>query len=213
MNPALGATIVGSNVSIAAQASTRERFYLNTAKPAPTNGTITHLRYCYYGREDDNRNTYQALMALYRLEQPRPGSRNYRRIMDTVSIVKRAPLSRVPSADALLPGFSCDSVELERSVQVLLGDVIGACIYDTLINSIRQLDVVSRSDNGYRMLYNSADDEDCENGILPEVVGSNLEQTSIPRILHVFAEICKLLAVSDGLKLFYPINNNYVSIH
>jgi hypothetical protein len=131
--------------------------------------------------------------------------------MDTVSVVKRTPLSQVLPADALLPGFNCDSVELERSVQVLPGDVIGACIYDTL--SIRQLDVVSRSDNGYRMLYNSADDEDCENGVLPEVVGSNLEQTSIPRILHVFAEICKLLAISDGLKLFYPINNNYFSIH
>ena len=126
-------------------------------------------------------------MALYR---PVPGSNNYRRITDTVTVNKCTPLSQVPPTDILLPGFNCDSVELEESVQILQGDVIGACIYDTI--RIRQLDVVSRSDNGYPMLFNSADDEDCENGVLPEVVGSNLKQTRILRILHIFAEICKL---------------------
>ena len=127
-------------------------------------------------------------MALYR---PEPASNNYQRITNIVSVIKHTPISQVPSADALLPGFNCDSIELEESVQILLGDVIGACIYDTLF-SIRRLDVVSRNDNGYRMLYNSADDEDCENGVLPVVVGSDLEQTDFLRILHIFAEICKL---------------------
>ena len=180
---------MGSNVSTAAQVSTRERFYLNTPRPAPINGTITHFRYCYYGEEDSDRNIYQALMALYR---PEPGSgTNYQRITDTVSVIKRTPLSEVPQAEALLPGFNCDSIELEESVQVLLGDVIGACIYDTF-SSIDRLDVVSESEDGYFMLYNSADDEDCENRVLPElVIGSNLEKSSILRILHIFAEICK----------------------
>lgn len=201
-NPAGDATVVGSNVSIAAQPSTRERFYLNTDRPAPTNGTVTHLRYCYYGREDNNQNAYQALMALYR---PNSGSNNYRRIMDTVSVIKHTPLSQVSPADALLPGFNCDFVELEESVQVLQGDVIGACIYDTLIRStIRRLDVISQSDNGYHMLYNSADDEDCENGVLPEVVGSNLEQTRTLRILHIFAEICKLSFKMPKINTFIP---------
>ena len=127
-------------------------------------------------------------MALYR---PEPVNNNYRRITNTVSVIKHTPISQVPPADALLPGFNCDSIELEESVQVLPGDVIGACIYDTLI-SIRRLDVVSLNDNEYRMLFNSADDEDCENRVLPDVVGSNLEQTDSLRILHIFAEICKL---------------------
>ena len=188
INEVKGAAIVGSNVSTPSQVSTLERFYLNTARPAPCNGTITSLRYCYYGREDSNRNTYQLLVALYR---PEPRSNNYQRITNTISIIKRTPISQVPLADALLPGFNCDSVELEESVQVLPGDVIGACIYDTLI-SIRRLDVVSLNDiAGYRMLFNSANDEDCENRVLPEVVGSNLEQTNFLRILHIFADICK----------------------
>ena len=138
-------------------------------------------------------------MALYR---PMPGSSNYQRITDTVTINKRTPLSQVPPADVLLPGFNCDSVGLEESVRILQGDVIGACIYDTI--RIRQLDVVSRSDNGYPMLFNSADDEDCENGVLPEVVGSNLKQTSILRILHVFAEICKLSFQMPKINTFIP---------
>ena len=50
------------------QVSSQDRFYLNTARPAPCNGTITHFGYCYYGRQDDidERETYQALVSVYR---------------------------------------------------------------------------------------------------------------------------------------------------
>ena len=169
----------------------RNRFYLNTARPAPCNGTITSLRYCYYGREDSNRNTYQVLVALYR---PEPGSNNYQNITNTISITKQTPISQVPLADALLPGFNCDSVELEESVQVLAEDVIGVC--HTNDNNLNRLDVVSRTNNGYNMFYIDTDQlndiNNCESGVLPDVVGDNLQETGILRILHIFAEICEL---------------------
>ena len=61
-------SIIGTNVLIPMQVSSQDRFYLNTARPAPCNGTITHFGYCYYGRQGDinERETYQALVSVYR---------------------------------------------------------------------------------------------------------------------------------------------------
>ena len=185
--------IIGSNVSTPTQVSISERFYLNTNRSAPCNGTITRFGYCYYGREDNNRNTYQVLVSLYR---PVAGN-NYRNILtnsNAVSIIKQTPRSRVPPDDALLPGFNCDSIELEESVQVLERDVIGVCLTDD--NNLNRLDVVSMTNDGYRMRYIDADQNiinNCES--LPELVGDNLRETGNLRILHIFAEICELPSI------------------
>ena len=141
-------------------------------------------------------------MALYR---PVAGN-NYERITDTISIIKQTPPSRVPRADALLPGFNCDSSELDESVQVLTGDVIGVCIFDSLILDINRLDMVSLNGNGYLMLFDSADDADCEEGVLPNVIGSNLGQTESLRIMHIFAEI---LTYKSSWQLAYQVTKNY----
>ena len=112
---------------------------------------------------------------------------NYINITNTVPIIKQTPLSEVPLADALLPGFNCDSVELEESVQVIEGDVIGACVVDNSL--LERLDVVSENNNnnGYRMRYDDANN--CES--LLEIIGDNLQETGNDRILHIFAEICE----------------------
>ena len=65
-------------------------------------------------------------MSIYRLV----AGNSYINITNTVPIIKRTPRSEVPLTDALLPGFNCDSVDLKESVQVLEGDVIGACVVD-----------------------------------------------------------------------------------
>ena len=105
--------------------------------------------------------------------------------MNTVPIIKRTSRSEVPLDDALLPGFNCDSVELEESVQVLEGDVIGACVDDDLFD---RLDVVSENNNnGYRMRYEDANN--CES--LQRIIDDNLQDTGDGRILHIFAEICE----------------------
>ena len=177
-------SIIGNNLSTPTDESSRERLYLNIARPAPCNGTIRQFGYCYYGRDDDDRDAYQVLLSIYRLV----AGNSYTSITNTVSIIKRTPLSEVPLADALLPGFNCDTVELEESVQVLEGDVIGACVADN--DFFEELDVVSESNNGDLMLYIDADDiNDCES--LPVTISDNLRATR-DRILHIFAEICKL---------------------
>lgn len=181
---------IGSNVSESSRPATSERFYLNTARPANCSGNITKFSYCYYGREDSEANVYLVLVALYRRV---PGRNTYERLMNTVTITKRTPRLQVAEDEALQPEFSCDSFELGRSVPILAGDVIGACTFRE--DNFRQLDVVSFSDSGYHMPYDSAGDASCETGQLPLEVGSELElpgEGDPPRILHIFAEICKL---------------------
>ena len=182
-------SIIGNNLSIPTEESSHERLYLNIARPAPCNGTIRQFGYCYYGRDDDDRDTYRVLLSIYRLV----AGNSYTSITNTVSIIKRTPLSEVPLADALLPGFNCDKVELEESIQVLEGDVIGACVADN--DFFEELDVVSESNNGDLMLYIDADDiNDCES--LPVTISDNLRATR-DRILHIFAEICKLSSLCN----------------
>ena len=161
----------------------RNRLYLNTARPAPCNGTIRQFGYCYYGNDNNNERTYQVLVSIYR---PVAGN-DYINITNIVPIIKRTPLSDVQLTDALLPGFNCDSVELEESVQVIEEDVIGACVVDNSL--LERLDVVSRNNNnnGYRMPYDDANN--CEN--LQRIIGDNLQRTGDGRILHIFAQICE----------------------
>ena len=177
-------SIIGSNVSTRIGDDNNDRFYLNTARPAPCNGTIKQFGYCYYGNSDNENNEriYQVLVSIYR-----PAANgSYTNIANTVSIIKRTPLSEVPLADALQTGFNCDRMELEESVQVLERDVIGACVVDNSL--LERLDVVSENNNnGYRMRYDDANN--CEN--LPEIIGDNLQETRNDRILHIFAEICE----------------------
>ena len=177
-------SIIGSNVSTPTDDANMNRLYLNTARPAPCNGTIRQFGYCYYGNDNNNERTYQVLVSIYR---PVAGN-DYINIMNTVPIIKQTPISEVPPADALLPGFNCDSVELEESVQVIEEDVIGACVVDNSL--LERLDVVSRNNdnNGYRMYYDDANN--CEN--LPRIIiGNNLQRTGDGRILHIFAQICE----------------------
>ena len=209
-----GSTIIGSNVStpiLLNEVFSRDRFYLNTAIPAPYNGNITRFGYCYYGRPDNGRETYQALVSVYR---PMAAGNGFMNIMNAVPIIKRTPISQVPVADALMPGSNCDSIELGASVQVLEGDVIGVCLSSD--DGLRRLDVVSESmDNGYRMLYvNSNSINDCAS--LPGIVlretaesGGNpvLEELAESLILHIFAEICELLSIEDVIIIMCVISS------
>lgn len=172
-----------------------DRFYLNTARPAPCNGTIKQFGYCYYGCDDidDDENTmsYKVLVSIYRLVD----GNDYTNIGNsTVPIIKQTPISQVSPADALLPGFNCDSVELEESVPVLEGDVIGVCLANNN-DLFNRLDVVSRTESddndGYSIRYTNANN--CEN--LPMSIVDNALEFQDNRILHIFAEICELIPI------------------
>ena len=126
--------------------------------------------------------TYQSLVALYRpVNEDR-----YERITGTVVISKRTPAIQVPLAEPLHPGFNCDSLELKEHIEVLEGDVIGACIYQT--RRSRRLDLVSSTGIGFNLMSTGSTTNNCENGVLPaELAGLN--EDSDPVILHVYAEI------------------------
>ena len=181
--------IIGSSDNSSSEVDSNQDFYLNTGRPANCSGTITTLRYCYYGQSDNDRNTYQSSVALYRLMNGRTNI--YVRVSDTIAISKRTPISDVPPAETLLPGFNCDSYKLNESIRVQTGDVIGACIDND--GPIRQLNLVSNNENAYDILFADSDYVGCRNSIsfLLNRISEIDFQTTQNRILHVYAEISK----------------------
>lgn len=180
--------IIGSNNSTPAVAFNFEGFFLNTLRPAPSNGTIKTLEYCYYGRRDNSVRRYQSLVALYR----RSDQETMTRVSDTIQIMKWLPSDNVPQADVLLQGFNCDYLDLNTNISVIAGDLIGACIYDN--SDIEQLNLVSLTDSGDFLPVDSVNHADCDTGTLPRrLMNDHLEATNRRVLLHLFAEISKLL--------------------
>jgi hypothetical protein len=158
--------------------------YLNTDRPATCNGTISLLQYCYYGRADIFQNTYRSLIAIYRPVN----QSHYVRVSETISVTRRSyPFPLIPQADNLLPGFNCDLQRLTQSVDVVAGDIIGVCIYNS--GGTSEIDMITFRPGGYRMLFEGIGDIRCDTGEMPQVVGDRLQQDSFPRVLHISAEI------------------------
>ena len=167
-----------------------EGFYLNTVRPAPSNGTITTIEYCYYGRRDNSMRIYQSLVAVYRLST----RGTMTRVSDTISIAKRLPSDNVLPSDVLLQGFNCDYLELNENISVIVGDLIGACIYDN--SDIEVLNLVSLTERGDFLPVDSVNHADCESGELPRrLMEDHLENTMRRVTLHLFAEIGMLMHV------------------
>ena len=176
--------VIGSNVTTRLTPFNSDGFYLNTARPAPSNGTITGFSYCFYGNRDNSIRIYQSLVALYRAREGR--IKRYERVSDTFVISKRTPFTQ---------GFNCTSYELNVGLQVLQGDMIGACIYDT--SNTGQLDLVSLSslNESYTLLSESVHHADCDTEVLPDrILEDALERTRQNVILHISAEISKLFS-------------------
>ena len=166
------------------------RLYLNTERSATCNGTVSVVRYCYYGHADFLvQQTYRSLIALYRPVN----ESHYKRISDTISVTKRSyPAPLTPQADNFLPGFSCDKQKLTSSVEVQTGDIVGFCTFDS--GGISQINMVTFRRSlfavaGYSMMFEGADTAGCNTGVMPQVVGNRLQQAFTFRILHVSAEI------------------------
>ena len=160
--------------------------YLNTDRPAAGNGTITFVEYCYYGVLDILQNTYRSLIAVYRPVN----QSHYERVSETISITRRSyPFPLTSQADNILPGFNCNSQVLIPSIRVQTGDIVGVCIYNS--GGTSELDVITFRLGGYRMLFEGG--IRCDTGEMPLLVGDRLRLDSAPRVLHVSAEICKLI--------------------
>ena len=192
---AFGNTIIGSNISMEFQSENDQRLYLNTERNATCNGTITTINYCYYGTSDSNPRIYQSLVAVYR---PTSDGRDFEIVSPSIRIQRQTTGStsdQSSSDDILLPGFNCDAYQLEESIPVQIGDVIGACIDE--IQGTRRLNMVSRTDEDERynnniLLNIGADNAGCSDGALPtEIMHDDLSEIR-RRILHVFSEISKI---------------------
>lgn len=177
------------------QSENNRRLYLNTERNATCNGTITTINYCYYGPSDSNPRIYQSLVAVYR---PISDGRDFEIVSPSIRIQRQTTGSdsdQSSSDDILLPGFNCDTYQLEESIPVQIGDVIGACIDE--IQGTRQLNLVSKvdTDEGYNniLLNIGANDAGCSDGVLPREIQmrNNLNEIN-RRILHVFSEISKI---------------------
>ena len=160
--------------------------YLNTDRPATCNGTISLLEYCYYGDFDIFQETYRSLIAVYRLVN----ESRYERVSETISITRRSyPFPLTSQADNILPGFNCNSQVLTPSIRVETGDIIGICIYNSRGTS--ELDMITFRPGGYRMMFEGG--VRCDTGEMPLVLGDRLQPDRFRRVLHVSAEICKLI--------------------
>ena len=167
---------IGSNLQSSQMPSNANSFYLNTARPAGCNGTVTRLDYCYYGFSGLSSVPYTATVAFYRPSTD--GS--YTRVSDTITITH----SPLPA------GFNCETYNLSREVTLQQDDVIGTCIYEIGGNTQRGLRLVTRQNNGfgYNMMRASTNDAGCTTGTLPEVL-NGLTPDETRRVLHLQAVI------------------------
>jgi hypothetical protein len=158
-----------------------ERFYLNTADPAPCNGTINGWRYCFYNPSIiRNSRIYSTAFAVYRSVDT-----GYQRISNVTVVSWRGS-----DINALPQRFNCFNISV-NNFPIETGDIVGGCIYDPAGGgSTRQLDIVGQNAAGYSLIQMNINDEShCSNNLLPSNV-FNSELSSInSRILHLYATI------------------------
>ena len=171
--------IIGTSNETAYNAARGRRFYLNTAAPAPCNGTINGWRYCFYNPSDiRNDRTYITTFAAYRAT-----ATGYQRVSN-VTVVSWSGRD----INDLSQRFNCFNISVNDFI-IEAGDIVGGCIYDPVGGSTRQLDIVGRNAAGYSLMRMN-DESQCEQNSLPKSISSDqLNGVLSSRILHVYANI------------------------
>ena len=175
--------IVGTNIETAFTVERYERFYLNTAHPAPCNGTINSWRYCFYnpGNIGDNY-IYKTTFAIYRAVDT-----GYQRVSNVTTV----SWSGREINDLGSPSFNCYNVSI-NSFTIEAGNFVAACVYESA-DETRQLDVVGRRAADYSLMRMNDVSQCSENSLPSNVLSSQLTRTS--RILHLYAIITSTLKV------------------
>ena len=170
--------IIGTNDETPYDRNTTQRLYLNLNSSAGCIGTISSYRYCYY-QPSVVENRYNAVVAVYRLM-----NNVYQPLDGTEFTIE---VRTVPLPGTLVCGNTDD---LGTSVQLQLGDVVGACIFDPGMQR-EQLNLVGQSANG-STLY-SASNSGCARNTLPPAVSVQDLSPLTSTILHLSAIISKSL--------------------
>lgn len=161
-------------------------FYLNRNNPAQCNGTITSYSYCYYSPAMPTGGMYEATIGVYRSIG---GDRFQLLDGSTMTIT-------LDGSTSLQPGFACQKLNISSgAIRVQIGDVLGACIYDRNSPMIEQLNLVGRATDTVHTLLGMGIDNDCrQRSRLPSPVDSLQLMRHSGRILHLYANIGKLLS-------------------
>ena len=177
---------VGTNNEIAFTAERKESFYLNTAHPAPCNGTINSWRYCFYNPSTSiyNNRIYSTSFAVYRAVGT-GDSAHYLRVSNITTVSWHG--SEINRSQ----NFNCYNVSV-NAFTIEAGDIVGACVYDPEDTQIRQLDIVGRVATGYSLMRTDNGFSQCEYS-LPSNISRNQLSNRKSRILHLYANITGML--------------------
>ena len=191
---------IGNGDETAASPSRAQRFYLNTADPAPCTGNITSWRVCYYGPDNvDDRGSYWATYAVYRRRRNSDiGNFSYERVSEmfrAIRTVVRYTTADIVDGEIVEGGFNCynDSIDTGNSpLTVQAGDILSACVFDPenlafVVNRL-QLDIVGESESSGQSLL-QMDTTGCTTEAIPSNIPANELSTQNSRTLHLYANI------------------------
>ena len=169
--------ILGTNDETPYTADRSMRLYLNTAAPAPCNGTINGWRYCFYNPDNVNDNQdYKTTFAVYRAV-----GMGYQRVSNVI-VVSRSGRN----IGALSQSFNCFNINV-GDFTIEAGDIVGGCVYDPTRGD-RQLDIVGQNAAGYSLMQMN-DVSECTRNSLPLSISSSQLSILDSTILHVYAKI------------------------
>ena len=166
--------IIGNNVEQSFDRETDRNFFLNTQDPAQCNGTINEFQYCYY-RHFFSAASYAFTFAVYR--ESNPGS--YSAVSEAFT-AERDPNSAE---------FACLNFSVSDQIQIQVGDMIGACIYDPPDSGSsrrRETYVVGEDASNDRYLMRTSN-SGCDDFTVPNTVSSLSRRDG--RVLHISANI------------------------
>ena len=202
------------NLSNSESVGYHAQYYLNTARPASCNGTISSVDYCYYGPNQYSSNSgtgyWVAVVALYRLQS----NGSYSRVSNRSMLLLKRDDPR--SSDRILLNFNCDTYVPRSIMRVQEGDVFGALLITDQIQQFipswlpwpvhaHGLDLVGDSSDGYLMMNKTLNQDEEIKNLTDQIFGSirsgdgfNLPSTldgltvdTVTRVLHVYANISK----------------------
>lgn len=172
-----------------------EALYLNTQNPAFCDGNITSFRYCNYEPEPSRFVTIITFEAIFAIYRPL-GNGTYTAVSQTFTVGGRGDALNLGSYDSddeeWQNSFGCGQLDLNNPVTVQAGDVIGACIFNSPIFGVVELDIVGNTGDSNDYLI-STDITDCDDEAVPPSVSALSQTDSV--VLHIDADIGKIIKI------------------
>ena len=173
---------IGTKNEVEHAVVTRNRFYLNTAAPAPCSGTITEGRVCYYKPSRiRNYSDYYVTVAVYREMSDDPGQ--YQKISDTFVISYTGRQIKYENRNNY---FVCNTFDVSPDLDIEAGDVFGACVFNPSGGNRRRLEIVGEASGSSLMEMSSGG---CSLTSIPSTISISDLSNVDSRLLHVYANI------------------------